>query len=529
VLVILLLVAGALISGFSILRDIDPFDEGLALQAARRIAVGGQVPYRDFQWAYGPAQPYLLAGLFKLFGVSLLQWRIVRSLCDAAIALTAYVLVADRAPRPIALASWLAVICEMAEPRSADPFPPALLAVLLALRLVTPAAPAALTRGRVIGAALLTAAAAAFRLDFALYGGAAVVIALAASGALRGAGRREWLGQVTRYVIVSVVVGAVIYAPFAIADGVGNLYQALVGTSLRTGGNWTLPFPWHFHTPAGAGLAKTLKKALDFYVPVIVLVGFALAALAALVTAVRGWRARRPSSGPLPVAARQCGLAVLGVGLLAYLLSRTDEFHVQPLFVVAAIVLGLMAGAAPRPVALVGGLLLALLLVHGVANRVSALTKPPHEQRLKIAVGDGVTAPPREARAIDQMVRLVDSHTRRNQPIYVLPRRSDLVRIADPLIYVMTQRNNPTRQDFGLLTGAAAQRRIVATLTRVRPRVIVRWTDPTSSAREPNSRGRSSGVHTVDRWVAAHYRLLRRLYHYDVLVAKGAPPRRARS
>ena len=44
VLVILLLVAGALISGFSILRDIDPFDEGLALQAARRIAVGGQVP-----------------------------------------------------------------------------------------------------------------------------------------------------------------------------------------------------------------------------------------------------------------------------------------------------------------------------------------------------------------------------------------------------------------------------------------------------------------------------------------------------
>jgi hypothetical protein len=229
------------------------------------------------------------------------------------------------------------------------------------------------------------------------------------------------------------------------------------------------------------------------------------------------------------VAARQCGLAVLGVGLLAYLLSRTDEFHVQPLFVVAAIVLGLMAGAAPRPVALVGGLLLALLLVHGVANRVSALTKPPHEQRLKIAVGDGVTAPPREARAIDQMVRLVDSHTRRNQPIYVLPRRSDLVRIADPLIYVMTQRNNPTRQDFGLLTGAAAQRRIVATLTRVRPRVIVRWTDPTSSAREPNSRGRSSGVHTVDRWVAAHYRLLRRLYHYDVLVAKGAPPRRARS
>ena len=72
-----LLVAGILISAFSIRRDIIPLDEGLALQAARRISQG-QVPYRDFSTAYGPLQPYLLALLFKLFGVSLMQWRVLR-------------------------------------------------------------------------------------------------------------------------------------------------------------------------------------------------------------------------------------------------------------------------------------------------------------------------------------------------------------------------------------------------------------------------------------------------------------------
>ena len=199
---------------------------------------------------------------------------------------------ADRAPRPIALVSWLAVICEMAEPRSADPFPPALLGVLLAVRLVTPvAAGGARPRGRLVGAALLTAVAAAFRLDFALYGGAAVVFALAASGELRSRRRREWArpGRAVRRSSRSSSAPS-IYAPFAIADGVGHLYQALIGTSLRTGGNWTLPFPLHFHAPAGAGLAKTAEEGAGLLrAAVIVLVGFALTAIAAL----------SPSSAPL--------------------------------------------------------------------------------------------------------------------------------------------------------------------------------------------------------------------------------------
>ena len=52
----LLWLAAALISGFTMRRYLEPFDEGLLLQAATRMA-DGQWPYRDFGWAYGPGQP----------------------------------------------------------------------------------------------------------------------------------------------------------------------------------------------------------------------------------------------------------------------------------------------------------------------------------------------------------------------------------------------------------------------------------------------------------------------------------------
>src|SRR3954463_1123824 len=164
---LLLFAGGALISAFTIRQGIDPFDEGLVLAAARRVTEG-QVPYADFTWAYGPAQPYLLAGLFKVFGLSLMQWRVLRVLADAGIALLVYVLLLRCAPQRVALLAWLGAACAVAEPRSANPFPFALLFALLAI---------AMLPRRVVLAGVFTAVAAAFRLDFALYGAPARALA----------------------------------------------------------------------------------------------------------------------------------------------------------------------------------------------------------------------------------------------------------------------------------------------------------------------------------------------------------------
>ena len=162
----------------------------------------------------------------------------------------------------------------------------------------------------------------------------------------------------------------------------------------------------------------------------------------------------------------------------------------------------------------------ALLLVHGVANRASALFRPPAMSAVRVDAADGIEAPPAEARALERVVADVQARVPPGDPIYVAPRRSDLVTYSNSIVYVLAERGNAARRDFGLLTKDSEQRAIVEELRAKRPRVVVRWTDPLSSKEEPNLRGRPSGSHTLDLYLAMDYRLLERLHHYDVLVPR---------
>src|ERR671922_687876 len=47
-----------------------PFDEGILVSFPTRV-LAGDLPYRDFETFYGPGDPYLVAGLFRVFGASL--------------------------------------------------------------------------------------------------------------------------------------------------------------------------------------------------------------------------------------------------------------------------------------------------------------------------------------------------------------------------------------------------------------------------------------------------------------------------
>ena len=502
-----LFAGAALISGFTMLRGLDPFDEGLMLQAARRVA-GGELPYRDFLWSYGPGQPYLLGGLFEAFGVSLLHWRVLRVLTDAAIACVVYALVRRHTGPGPALLAWLTAATAMAQPRSANPFPLALLFALLAVMVIT-------ARGgpsvrRIAAAALFIALAAAWRLDFGIYAGGAVVAAiLVMAGSARERSRSAGL-------CAALAAGftLVAYLPFLIADGPADVYDALVATSLREKEWWTLPFPFGYDGsfrgwPPGE-LLEDVKDVLGFYVPLLLVIGLALA----LVLAVRRRRALPPE-----VAA----LGVLSLGGLAYLLSRTDEFHVTPLLVVLAALLPALAVPelrSARALAYPAIAVFALLLVHGSWTRASALLRPPDLDGVDVAVADGAKAPPEEAAALERVVALIQDRVPEDEPIYVAPLRSDLVALNNPLLYVLAERDNASELDFGLLAEPDEQRRTVANLEGTRPPLVIRWTDPISARREDNKRGRSTGDRTVDEYLAANYELLERVGEYELLVPR---------
>jgi hypothetical protein len=163
---------------------------------------------------------------------------------------------------------------------------------------------------------------------------------------------------------------------------------------------------------------------------------------------------------------------------------------------------------------------LALVLAGGAANRLSALLQPPDLEPVRLAGVPGIRVPPSEARALPPMVALVQRLVPPGEPVYVAPRRSDLVTLSDPLVHFLVHRPNILRRDVLLQARPAEQARIAAALRRARPRAVIRWLDPSSSRPEPNERGRPTGSRTLDEYLAASYRSAGRFGAYEVLVPR---------
>jgi hypothetical protein len=468
---LLVLAAAAGMSASTILRGVGPHDEGLMLAWAERIA-SGQWPYRDFWCNYAPGQPLVLAGLVKLFGPSLLAWRVLRTVVDAVTALLAYRLVRRDAPEPLALAAALAVAGAMTFPTGPGPTPPALLLAFAAL-LSARRSPAA--AGVLAGLAFL------FRFEVGI--AAALGVALET-----GLGAALW----------ALLTGAAGLAPFlAVAP------RALVGQTVgfaRVEHLQRLPFPLR---PHGADP----NKLLELWFPLLLLIGTGVWLVWAL--------ARRPDRRAVALA------PLLAIGV-AYLLSRTDEFHLVPLSAALAVAVAIAAGgerALPARVALV--VVLAVVVANGLDRKGGQWLHPPALAAVPGPVGDGVETDPADARALARLLPAIRRLVPPGGPLFVAPPRFDRVRVGDPLLNVIAQRPNPTRYDVmqpGIVTTAAAQRSMERALERTRTRVVVRWLAPAATRLEPNGSARSSGVHLLDRYIAAHYAPRARFGDYLLLV-----------
>jgi hypothetical protein len=505
---VLLWLGAALISGFTMWRYLEPFDEGLLLQAATRVAAG-QRPYADFGWGYGPGQALLVALPFELLDPSVVSWRIVRVAADATAALLVWRLVARAAGPRWALLAWLAAAVTAAQPTSANPASVALALALGALVATTGGSDPPYLPGsqggsdppyrRAAAAGVLAALAGFWRPDFGL-----VALAAAAAALLvRRAPRAAVVAALT-----ALGSAALLYLPFAVAAGPGELWDTFVAGPASDGEFWGLDFPLVYDGPLRGwpprDLATDLKDLLGYELPLTGVI-----VLAAAVLTVR--RAT-------PVLA---GLLVLAAGLVVYLFSRPDEQHAQPLLIVACALVPV--AIATRPSRALAAILLAgfaLVLAGGAANRLSALLLPPDLEPVHLAGVPGIRVPPAEADALPPMVELVQRLVPPGEPIYVAPRRSDLVTLSAPILHFLTQRPNVLRDDVLLQARPAEQERIVAALRRAQPRAVVRWTDPISSRPEPNERGRPSGSRVLDEYLEAEYRLQERFGAYDVLVPR---------
>jgi hypothetical protein len=164
--------------------------------------------------------------------------------------------------------------------------------------------------------------------------------------------------------------------------------------------------------------------------------------------------------------------------------------------------------------------LLVLIASAGTANRLSALFSPPDLEPVDLAIADGVDAEPIEARALPQAIRRVQELVPPGEPIHVVTRRSDLVRIGNPLFPYLAERPTVLDSDFDLLTSADAQRDVVATLKEEQPLAVVRWNHPTTVRREDNLRGEPSGSRLLDEYLEREYDVDSRFGWYEILVPR---------
>ena len=91
-LTFLLLVVAFAVLLLAMDRNLGIYDEGLILVGAMRVA-NGDIPHHDFFALYGPAQFYVLAGLFKLFSASVFVERLWDTLIRALAATMVFLIV----------------------------------------------------------------------------------------------------------------------------------------------------------------------------------------------------------------------------------------------------------------------------------------------------------------------------------------------------------------------------------------------------------------------------------------------------
>ncbi|HEV7493121.1 hypothetical protein [Baekduia sp.] len=449
---------------------IGPHDEGLMLQWGHRIA-GGEWPYRDFWCNYLPGAPLLQAAL----GDSLVLWRVVRAVLAGVCAVLAYLLVRRETVNDRwALGAWAGVTAAMAWPLTPGPNAPALALALGSLLAA---------RRRRGWAGILAGAAFLFRPEIGI---------AAALGAWILDGRRSWTPLLS-----AAFVALLGLLPFLVVSP-GDLLSQTFGFALKQHLQH-LPFPLAPHT-------TDPNKVLERMFPALLVV---FTVLWGAVVLPRG------RGGAL--------LPLMVVGL-AYLLARTDEFHLVPLAAVLAIALAAAAARESRmalKVALAVGL--ALIVAHGLDRQLGKVTDATALAGVDLSAVDGVRTAPDDAHALEELAAAVRQRSKPGDPLLSAPPRYDRVRVGDTLLYILLNRANPTRYDVvqpGVVTTAKVQREMRAALQRTHTRLIVRWLAPVARDVEDNGSGTSSGVTLLDDYINAHYAQVGRYGDYLLLARR---------
>jgi hypothetical protein len=546
---ILVFLASALFFSLGMERALGVYDEGVILAGAMRVAAG-DIPHRDFYANYGPAQFYLLAALFKLFGQYAVIERMLDVLVRASIVTVCYGLTAAYCRKSIALAA--SVVCGLwlfSQAFYGYPVFPALLLLLLSAALILPVLAGPISFWRLLGAGAGAGLVALFRYDVGFYVFVALGLAIGISAVLRHRDARQRISAAKTMLVPYVFGTSIVFLPAAIA----YLAVAPIEPFIHD----VFSFPLHYYArmrsmpfPGVLESMKSLDKSA-VYLPLLI-------CCATAYSLARG-RADMRERGQAPsqpgVSERDKGWFLVVFGLLAAVLYVKGLVRVSVIHMIASLIPSLLLLGALLERTLHQGRMMRAVVWMICALTIAA-TLHASLQTVRHREGSSVLAKilwssspavdmtgstwcgtPKELRSVAcflmdsdraQAARLVVQNTRPDERIFVGLTRHDKIFINDNITYFAAGRLPATRWhhfDPGLQTRADIQAEIIAELQAGDVRYIVLSLD-WDNVTEPNESARSSGVNLLDEYIRKHYRPVRTYGTVSVWLRDPAPPRK---
>ncbi len=517
------------------------YDEGIALTAVMRV-MAGQVVHRDFYYNYGPATLYIEAGLFRLFGPSVLVARLFGITGAVVIVLSIYWMVRQMCSRLVSLmAALLCIVWEFGD-GGASGFLPVF--VLWPTWLVSAVFGKSISARRAFASGALVGIATLFRYDMGVGSAVCHIAAVAIAAGLRAQSMSQWLR-------------AMVENLWAYAIGLALIVAPLMGAYFRAGSLHDLLFDIVIYTAKhyrqGRGLPFPRPQSLSQLQELVVYAAVVLMVVSVYVS----WRwvleQRRHSgeSGALP---RWVGVLVafslVAMMLFAKAAVRIGAGGVFPALLCCII----MAAVIYKQRAKYGVVLRTTVVLSLFAIFVTGVWASMHQVSGERKSGGSMLlwllepgrmlprAPYRSwcsektpiTRGLcflmdEDHIRTVEfliQHTRPEDTLYVGLPQHDRIFINDNLTYFATQRLPATKWshfDPFLQNSVTTQQSMIADLERNKPPYVVLDSE-FDALHESNGSSVHTGVHLLDNYIAQNYRWVKTFGKMSVLQRSGPEP-----
>ena len=487
------------------------FDEGLTVYGATRI-LNGDMPYRDFWSLYAPGEFYLLAGIFKLFGASIVVERIATVAIEALFACFVYLLVKKFIFSYSALAVWMLTLAWL---RVRMPYSRPMTTALLFFAIASLGMANFIFTKKLrwlVVSGVFTGITALFRQDIGFYLSISTFLTISA---LRYheiyTHKKAWLLWIKKsfsaYIVYCLGV-VLIIAPmifyFISKAAVSNFVSSAIIFPIKV-----YPKVRYLSFP----------NMLIFYLPLLIF----FIIIIYLTFYMKGNEIKLQKKW-LILFCLFCGIFFFN-----YSRMRFDMRHLLPTMIPAIILLGFLASiimdkfyvryrqSLKLIINLVGLILLVVAIIPKAKVLFEHIQHPGPELKLSRARGcyDQMEF------SIDQQaaIQYIQERTSFNEKIFVGNLRYDRIVMNDIMFYFLSERHSATvyhELHPGLVTTKDVQEKIIKDIKKSGVRYIVCWTGDGKNV-EANESNKSSGITELEDFIQRNFKLIRKFKSYLIL------------